>query len=401
MNLEKLYKNISLTQFLEQMDQGNFVWIIKRLSGNDTGLTGGHQVGMYVPSSFVKAVMPEVCTTEKLNPDKFFDCYIASNDCLQTRVRAIYYNNKFFDGTRNEFRITRWAGTPLQDIENTGSICVFGCQRTGDNVAALSWVAQTEEEEILIESWLGEEVEPGRQYISTEMRQREVNENILDLLPKEWFDAFPSGRDIFKFIESRLPQVQWQKTIDELLLARRTLEFEVFTEVERQDVLPNIRNGFSAVDDFIRYSNSVANRRKSRAGTSLELHLESIFKYAKLKFEAQAVTELHKRPDFLFPSGAAYQDDTFPAAKLHMLASKTCCKDRWRQVISEAPRIQEKHLFTLQEGVSGNQLKEMYKEGIILVVPQPILKSFPKDYHDQILSLTGFVDFIKTGQQAI
>ena len=84
-----------------------------------------------------------------------------------------------------------------------------------------------------------------------------------------------------------------------------------------------------------------------------------------------------------------------------MLASKTCCKDRWRQVINEADRIKQKHLFTLQEGVSGNQLKEMYKEGIVLVVPQPILKSFPKEYHDQILSLTEFVDFIKTSQRAI
>ena len=401
MNLEKHYKNISLTQFLELMDQNDFVWIIKRLSGNDTGLTGGHQVRMYVPSSFVKAVMPEVCTTEKQNPDKLFDCYIASDDCLQAGVRAIYYNNKFFGGTRNEFRITRWGGTPLQDVENTGSICVLGCQRVGENVVGLSWVAQTEEEEILIESWLGEDVEPGRQYISTEMRQREVNENILDLLPKEWFDIFPSGRDIFKFIESRLPQIQWRKTVDELLLARRALEFEVFEEVERLDVLPNIRNGFSTVDDFIRYSNSIANRRKSRAGTSLELHLESIFHCELLSFETQVVTELNKRPDFLFPSGVAYHDVTYPQKHLHMLAAKTCCKDRWRQVINEADRIRQKHLFTLQEGVSGNQLREMYKEGIVLVVPYPILKSFPKDYHDKILCLAGFIDFIKTEQRII
>ena len=289
----------------------------------------------------------------------------------------------------------------MQDEENTGSICILGCQRVGDDVNALSWVAQTKEDELLIENWLGEEVEPGRQYISTEMKQRKVNENVLDLLPKEWYDTFPSGKDIFKFIESRLPQIQWKKTVDELLLARRALEFEVFAEVERQNVLPNIRDGFSTVDDFIRYSNSVANRRKSRAGTSLELHLESIFNYEKLKFEAQAVTELNKKPDFLFPSGIAYHDATYPETKLHMLASKTCCKDRWRQVINEADRIKQKHLFTLQEGVSGNQLKEMYKEGIVLVVPQPILKSFPKEYHDQILSLTEFVDFIKTSQRAI
>jgi len=399
MNLENLYGNISLTQFLEQMDRGNFEWIVKRLSGNDTGLTGGHQVGIYIPSSFVQSVMPELCTTARQNPDRYFDCYVASNDCLQSGVRAIYYNNKFFGKTRNEFRITRWAGTPLQNVENTGSICILGCQRTGDDVIALCWVAQSDEEEILIESWLGEEVEPGQQYVSTEMQNRQSNQKITDILPPEWLKSFPSGRDIFDFIENRLPQVKWTKTIDELLLKRRTLEFEVFSEVERQDVLPNISKGFSAVDEFIRYSNSVANRRKSRAGTSLELHLESIFRYEQLKFETQAVTELNKKPDFLFPSGTAYHDITYPKAKLHMLASKTCCKDRWRQVINEADRISPKHLFTLQEGVSCNQLKEMYNEGIVLVVPQPIMTSFPQEYRDRIMNLTGFVDFIKQGQQ--
>ena len=82
-----------------------------------------------------------------------------------------------------------------------------------------------------------------------------------------------------------------------------------------------------------------------------------------------------------------------------MLASKTCCKDRWRQVISEADRIKPKHLFTLQQGVSSNQLTEMYENGIILVVPQPIAASFPEDYRSKIMNLTGFVDFIKTSQR--
>ena len=84
--------------------------------------------------------------------------------------------------------------------------------------------------------------------------------------------------------------------------------------------------------------------------------------------------------------------------KLHMLASKTCCKDRWRQVISEADRIKPKHLFTLQEGVSSNQLNEMYQNGIVLVVPQPIMSSFPADYRDKIMNLTGFVEYIRNNQ---
>ncbi len=43
-------------------------------------------------------------------------------------------------------------------------------------------------------------------------------------------------------------------------------------------MLGQIAEGFATVNDFITLANSVSNRRKSRAGKSLELHLESLFK---------------------------------------------------------------------------------------------------------------------------
>jgi hypothetical protein len=42
-----------------------------------------------------------------------------------------------------------------------------------------------------------------------------------------------------------------------------------------------------------------------------------------------------------------------------MLAAKTTVKDRWRQVLNEANRIETKHLLTLQEGVPEGQFTEM------------------------------------------
>ena len=47
-----------------------------------------------------------------------------------------------------------------------------------------------------------------------------------------------------------------------------------------------------------------------------------------------------------------------------MLAAKTTCKDRWRQIINEADRIKLKHLITLQEGVSEAQFREMQEAGV-------------------------------------
>ena len=401
MNIETRYKNISLTHFLELLDSEHFFWLIKRLSGNDTGITGAHQSGIYVPRQFMEAVVPSVVTTEEYNPTKEISCYIPSQDCLKTGIQAKYYNNKFFPqlGLRkkyDEFRLTRWVGTPLQDVENTGSICILAGKQINDETEMLGWVSNTAEEEDLIEYWLGKEVEPGQMYFSRQREQRALS--LLEQLPDSWKTSFPSGREIFLFVEKMFPQKNWARSIDELLLKRRAVEFDVFSEVEKFDVMPNIKDGFQSVDEFIKYANSVANRRKSRAGTSLELNLESIFRYEKLRFEPQVVTEQNKRPDFVFPSGNDYHNPEFPSTKLHMLASKTCCKDRWRQVISEADRIKQKHLFTLQQGVSSNQLAEMYEHGIILVVPQPIISSFPQDYHSKIMNLSGFVNFIRVSQ---
>ena len=82
-----------------------------------------------------------------------------------------------------------------------------------------------------------------------------------------------------------------------------------------------------------------------------------------------------------------------------MLAAKTCCKDRWRQVLNEANRIEHKHLFTLQEGVSPNQLLEMEAGGLQLVVPRPNLTAFPLDWRSKILDLESFIGLVK-GKQA-
>jgi hypothetical protein len=74
-----------------------------------------------------------------------------------------------------------------------------------------------------------------------------------------------------------------------------------------------------------------------------------------------------------------------------MLATKTTCKDRWRQVLNEAARIGEKHLLTLQEGVSEPQFREMTQEGIRLVVPSGLHAKYPESVQPKIVSLEQFV----------
>lgn len=78
--------------------------IAKLLSANDTGETGGHQAGIHVPKdgdllSFFPTLDPTV-----LNPR----CQLRFLDDGGTfwEFAFIYYNNRFFGGTRNEYRLT-------------------------------------------------------------------------------------------------------------------------------------------------------------------------------------------------------------------------------------------------------------------------------------------------------
>ena len=119
----------------------------------------------------------------------------------------------------------------------------------------------------------------------------------------------------------------------------------------------------------------------------------------ELAFEEQAVTEDNKKPDFLFPNAECYHNLQFPADDLIVLGAKTTCKDRWRQVLNEAERIKDKHLFTLQPGISKNQLKEMEEYGVKLVVPQKNISTFPKDYQSSISNLSGFIAMVRAKQE--
>ena len=124
----------------------------------------------------------------------------------------------------------------------------------------------------------------------------------------------------------------------------------------------------------------------------MEHHLATIFTAAQLEYEEQAVTEDNKKPDFLFPNGEAN--------KLVFLGAKTTCKDRWRQVLNEADRIETKYLFTLQQGISKNQLREMKHEHLKLVVPASYRTSFDKEFQPEIETLASFIEMVKLKQNS-
>ena len=187
---------------------------------------------------------------------------------------------------------------------------------------------------------------------------------------------------------------------DELLVAWLEMEEGLFRALESHIVGEQLKDGFLTemgqpdVDRFVSFSLSVQNRRKSRAGLAFENHLKTLFEREKITFSTQSFTEGRKRPDFLFPGGEAYQDPSFSSERLTMLGAKSSCKERWRQVLSEAARIPTKHLATLEPGISHFQLEEMQSSDLLLVVPQPIQQTYPQACRHGLLSLQNFMDHV-------
>lgn len=82
--------------------------ISKVLSPNDLGETGGHQAGILIPKKpEILGFFPSL-TTDVKNPRHLLT--FRDDHGGRWDFPFIYYNGKFFDGTRNEFRLTGMTG---------------------------------------------------------------------------------------------------------------------------------------------------------------------------------------------------------------------------------------------------------------------------------------------------
>jgi len=81
-----------------------------------------------------------------------------------------------------------------------------------------------------------------------------------------------------------------------------------------------------------------------------------------------------------------------------MLGVKSTCKDRWRQVLTEANKIQNKHLLTLEAAISENQTSEMQSQNLQLVVPTAIRSTYSENQQRWLMSMDGFVKFVLARQ---
>lgn len=228
-----------------------------------------------------------------------------------------------------------------------------------------------------------------------------TEETFLDRMLARFGTKFPKTREFSEFARSTLADIDPREDPDAALIAWMDREEILFRTLERHLIGEWLQNSFTGeVDDFMSKSLSVQNRRKSRVGYALENHFEVVLGSMGIRYNRTATTENRAKPDFLFPGVREYHDTTFPADQLTMLGVKSTCKDRWRQVLSEADRISGKHLMTLETAISLNQTDEMQAKRLQLVVPRPLHESYKEQQKAWLFSLHDFVDLVRSRQQS-
>ena len=365
----------------------------KFLSANDSGETGGHQSGILIS----KTAKDMLYTEKELKENHILKKtgQIQWQDDFSTSCTFTWYESK------NELRITGFGrGFGLLRPEYTGALFVMVKESDEDY---LGFIFNTDEDiQDFLDSFGLTPAETNRlielNRVKAEVREKQAMDSFINGLKAD----FPTSVEMSSAARLIHYQVYLDRSLtisdpDTMLLRWTEGEYRLFRAIEYSRYGETVARGFKTVDDFIMLANQVLNRRKRRAGKSLEHHLSAIFDENRIKYTPQAITEGNKKPDFLFPSEEAYHDMSFSIEKLCTLAAKTTCKDRWRQILNEANRLRDenKYLCTMQQGISAAQMDEMQAEKVILVVPKPYIAAYPKDRRDRIWTLGKFVSYVK------
>ncbi len=362
--------------------------LLKYISPNDVGLTGSHQCGFYLPKSAWQMYSPQ-------SPEKGIlakhPVRIEWQDGRITRSVVTWYGKL----TRSEYRLTRFGRDfPFLTPDEVGSMLVV-VPRSRDDF--LAYVLDLEDDAADVQAKLGVEViDTWAVYRKDAQPQIETENDCVEREFREFASAvseFPAGlefatraRDALEKCISDFKQLP----SDDRLMRCVEQEYELFKLVERRLCEPEICRVFKSVDDFVGTANSILQRRKSRAGQSLEHHVEEVLKSAGVPFERQPKT-VDGQPDIIIPGARQYHDSKWPDEKLFVLGIKRTCKDRWRQVLNEAKRVRRKHVLTIQQGISQSQLKEMREARVTLIVPRSLHAKYPQEWAGRLLTVDRFV----------
>ncbi|MDF2157798.1 type II restriction endonuclease [Algoriphagus sp. CAU 1675] len=327
-----------------------------------------------------------------------------------------WYDARENHPTRTEFRLYYSTNNPMKEAQEEDMVIIAKtaedkllvviCPKGSTHESQLLWLFGLEESEnrFIVKDYSEQRAElgyAGKTIISSLGLEIEEEEpDYLEDMLKRFGNKLPSTFIFSEYARETLKnEVSPIENPDDTLIAWMEWEERLFRTFEKYQVQIKLKEGFGKdgldVDDFISFSLSVQNKRKSRAGYAFENHLAEIFNVNSILYTRGAKTERNNKPDFLFPGIKEYFDKDFPTELLTMLGLKTTAKDRWRQIIPEADRISLKHLITLEPAISKNQTNEMKEQSVQLVIPANIFPTYSKEQQVEFLSLSDFIQLVR------
>jgi hypothetical protein len=365
--------------------------ILKFISPNDAGLTGTHQCGFYLPKSVWSMYTPH--PPIKGRNDKHF-VSILWPDGRTTRSAVTWYGKL----TRSEYRLTRFGRDfPWLVSDMVGNLLVL-IPRTQD--AFIAHILDTEEDIQEIQAALGvEPFEDWGVFVGGKPRL-ETEDECLERKFCQFADSlekFPTGDEFSEAARNALQECVRDFSnfpVDQTLMRCYESEYRLFQIAERRLCQDDINRLFKDLDEFIHTAARIMNRRKARAGRSLENHVDYLLTANGIPHQMRP-SNIEGVPDIVIPSSDAYHDASYPRDKLFIVAVKTTCKDRWRQVTREGRRVAEKHILTLQQGISTSQLKEMDNANVKLIVPEVLHAKYKPPDGMKLLTVQNFFTGIK------
>jgi len=365
--------------------------ILKFISANDVGQTGGHQCGYYLPKP-VWQMFTQHPPKRGRNDETEVEVQWQDGRVTQSRV-------KWYGAAKSEYRLTRFGKDfPFLTHDNVGDLLVLIPR---DHTHFLAYLLDLEEDIEDIQAALGVEISVswaayrnGQPQVPPEDEEECIERRFRRF--SEALRAFPTGEAFSAEARATLEKCirAFQRlSADDALIRCMDAEYRLFRMAERVISGPEIARLFRDVDDFLATASGIMNRRKSRAGRSLENHVDWVLTRANIPHVMRP--NVDGRPDVLIPSLEAYQDRNYPVDRLVAVGVKTTCKDRWRQVLNEARRVPNKHILTIQQGISSNQLAEMHRANVTLVVPREIQKQCPRGGQIEIRNMEQFIEDVR------
>lgn len=393
----------------------------KRISAVEADISKSHQ-HEYNGSKELKSVLGTE-TSEKIQFPTTFIWFGKENEALSSEGFVTWYDSRKDHPTRSEYRLY-YPTTEVSAMAKAGDLLLIAKRTDGSLMIIIATANSSFESQLL---WLFKiPVQTGFDFTLQNIRKdddkkidfavrfildelgievEEPEADYLDSILAPLKGILPTTREFSFLTRQTLKNVNAMDDPDAALMAWMNHEEKLFRRMEKHEVEKRLRTGFVSdsgtdVDGFLKFSLSIQNRRKSRAGFALENHLEAIFQSHRIIYSRVAETELRIKPDFLFPGGEAYHDSNFHPEWLTMLGVKTTCKDRWRQVLSEAARIEQKHLLTLEPGISDNQTKEMQAQNLQLVLPASIHDTYNVNQRNWLMTVKDFIGHVAKKQAA-